>query len=112
MREEIREATVGDVLLRLFKENNAYKGAVILGKAVKVVEGKDADDVWRRMHDEVGKSNPKYVGFDGARIRFLHFFPNGFHSSDYAERERNYEVAAKSKLHSTAPVEDYDLLQR
>jgi len=106
MREKIREANVGDVLLRLFKENGVYKGAVILGTAVKVVEGSDADDVWRRMHDEVGKSNPKYVGFDGARNRFLHFFPNGFQSAGYAERERDYKVAAKSKLDSTAPVEE------
>jgi hypothetical protein len=106
MMEKIREATVGDVLLRLFKGNDVYKGAVILAKAVKVVEGNDPDDVWRRMHDEVGKSNPKFVGFDGARNRFLHFFPNAFQSSGYAERERDYKVAAKSKLDSTVPVEE------
>jgi hypothetical protein len=106
MREKVREASVGDAVLRLFKENGAYKGAVVIGKAVKVVEGNDADDVWRRMHDEVAKSNPKYFGFDGARNRFLHFFPNAFQSSGYAGRERDYKVAAKSKLDSTAPVEE------
>src|SRR5882724_162023 len=106
MREKIREATVGDAVLRLFKENCVYKGAVIVGKAVKVVEGSDPDDVWRRMHDEATKSSPKYFGFDGARNRFLHFFPNAFRSSGYAERERDYKVAAKSKLDSTAPVEE------
>jgi hypothetical protein len=106
MREKVREATVGDAVLRLFKENGAYKGAVIVGKAVKVVEGNEADDVWRRMHDEVAKSNPKYFGFDGARNRFLHFFPNGFHTSGYTGRERDYKVAAKSKLDSAAAVEN------
>jgi hypothetical protein len=73
---------------------------------VKVVEGDDAGDVWRRMHDEAAKSNPKYFGFDGARNRFLHFFPNAFQSSGYAERERDYKVAAKSKLDSSAPVQE------
>jgi hypothetical protein len=63
MREKVKETIVGDAVLRLFKEGGAYKGAVIVGKTVKVLEGTDADDVWRRMHDEVGKSNPKYFGF-------------------------------------------------
>lgn len=106
MREKIREATAGDATLRLFKVDRGYKGAVILGKTMVVVEGTDLDDVWRRMHDEAGKANPKYFGFDGARNRFLHFFPNGFHAADYAERERDYKIAAKSKLDSTAPIED------
>jgi hypothetical protein len=42
MKEKIRDATVGDVVLRLFKEKGVYKSAVILGKAVKVIEGQDA----------------------------------------------------------------------
>jgi hypothetical protein len=105
MREKIREATVGDAVLRLFKENGVYKGAVVVGKAVKIVEGPDADDVWRRMHDEVAKSSPKYFGFDGARNRFLHFFPDGYSSIDYPKRERGYKLKAKSKLDETAPLE-------
>jgi hypothetical protein len=106
MREKIREAAVGDVLLRLLKENGAYKGAVILDKAVRIVEGTDADDVWRRMHDEAARSSPKYFGFEGARNRFLHFFPNAFRSKGYAEQERDYKISAKSKLDSTASVEE------
>ena len=106
MREKIREAIAGDATLRLFKVDGGYKGAVIVGKTMTVVEGSDPDDVWRRMHDEAGKANPKYFGFDGARNRFLHFFPNGFHAADYAERERDYKIAAKSKLDLTAPIED------
>lgn len=104
MREKVREATIGDATLRLFKERGTYKGAVVVDKTVKVIEGNDADDVWRRMHDEAGKASPKYFGFDGARNRFLHFFPNGFHSAGYAGQERDYKVAAKAKLDSTAPV--------
>jgi hypothetical protein len=33
------------------------------------VEGENADEVWQRLHDEAGKANPKYFGFDGARAR-------------------------------------------
>jgi len=106
MREKVREASVGDATLRLFKENGAYKGAVVVGKAVTVLEGADADNVWQRMHEEVSKANPKYFGFDGARNRFLHFFPNGFQSDGYAAQERGYKVAAKSKLDTAVPLEE------
>ncbi len=94
MRQKIREATVGNATVRLIKENAIYKGVVIVDGVVKTQEqGDEADDVWRRLHDEARKANPKYFGFDGAR------------SSDYAEQERNYKVAAKNKLDAAAPVE-------
>jgi hypothetical protein len=57
----------------------------------------------QRLDDEAGKANPKYFGFDGARARFLRFFPNGFHSSGYTNAERNYKIAAKQRLDETAP---------
>src|SRR5690606_14364674 len=60
---------------------------------------------WRRLHDEAGKANPKYFGFDGARARFLRFFPDGFGSPAYASAEREYKVAAKRRLDETAPLE-------
>jgi hypothetical protein len=61
--------------------------------------------VWRRLHDDAGKGDPKYFGFDGARARFLRFFPNGFPSDGYAGQERNYKLAAKAKLDATVPLE-------
>jgi hypothetical protein len=106
MREKLRETDIGGVTLRLFKENTCYKGAIITGKAVRVLEGGDAEDLWRRMHDEAGRSNPKYFGFDGARNRFLHFFPNGFHSTGYAGEERDYKVAARDRLNTSAPLDE------
>ena len=107
MREKIREATVGAATLRLVHENGVYKGVAIADGAVRVrEEGDDADDVWRRLHDEAGKANPRYFGFAGARARFLRYFLDGFHSDDYMERERNYKVAAKSKLDAAVPLED------
>lgn len=106
MIEKVREAAVGAATLRLVKQKGVYKGIVIADGAVKAQEeGNDPDDVWRRLHDHAGKANPKYFGFDGARNRFLHFFPNGFHSAGYEGQERDYKLAAKAKLDSLAPLE-------
>ncbi|WP_323687117.1 MULTISPECIES: hypothetical protein [unclassified Rhizobium] len=82
--------------------NSRYFG---LADGVRCSEGEDADDVWRQLHDEAGKSDPKYFGFHGARTRFLIFFPNGFHSDGYGSQERDYKLAAKTKLDETAPLE-------
>src|ERR1700688_1254681 len=102
----IREGKLDDLVLRLVEKDKLFIGLVIAGGAKKLqIDGTNADDVWRRLHDEAGKANPKYFGFDGARARFLRFFPNGFHSTGYAERERDYKVAAKKKLDAAAPVE-------
>ena len=45
-------------------------------------------------------------GFDGARARFLKFFPNGFRSDGFSSMERDYKVAAKRKLDENAPLHD------
>ena len=76
-----------------------------LADGVRCIEGDNADDVWRQLHDDAGKSDPKYFGFDGARNRFLKFFPNGFHSDGYASQERDYKLAAKAKLDKAAPLD-------
>jgi hypothetical protein len=68
---KIRGAMLGKTELRLSQQDGRFYG-LIDGKIV--VNGDSADDVWRRLHDEADKSNPKYFGFDGARNRFLHFF--------------------------------------
>lgn len=82
--------------------NGRYFG---LADGVKCSEGENADDVWRQLHDNAGKSDPRYFGFDDARKRFLKFFPNGFHSEGYASQERDYKLAAKAKLDETAPLD-------
>jgi hypothetical protein len=102
----IREGKLDDLVLRLVEKDKLFIGLIIAGDVKKLqIEGTNADDVWRRLHDEAGKTNPKYFGFDGARARFLRFFPNGFHSAGYAEQERDYKVAAKKKLDAAVPVE-------
>ncbi|SRR5713101_3494361 len=102
----IRTAYVDKLSLRLVQKDHAFIGLLSDTKSIKAqIEGADADDVWRRLHDEAAKANPKYFGFDGARNRFLHFFRNGFYSADYAGEERDYKVAAKHKLDAVAPLE-------
>jgi hypothetical protein len=102
----VRKGKLGDVELRLVEKDKRFIGLIISGDKVESpVEGPSADDVWRRLHDEAGKANPKYFGFDGARGQFLHFFPNGFHSAEYERAERNYKVDAKSALDQAVPVE-------
>ncbi|QKV17357.1 hypothetical protein [Oricola thermophila] len=98
----IRNGTLGKRELRLVEKDGTYFG---LADGKICVEGDDADDVWRRLHDESGKSDPDYFGYSGARNRFLKFFPNGFHSDGYALQERDYKVAAKQKLDTSAPLE-------
>ena len=102
------DAMVGKLRLRLVMDkSNAFIG-VIFGPddTIKAkISGTDQDDVWRRLHDEAGKHNPKYFGFAGARNRFLSFFPDGFGSDKYVGKERAYKVNAKERLDATAPLE-------
>jgi len=102
----IREARLGDRTLRLVEKDKRFTGIIMGDGAIKAqIDGESADEVWRRLHDEAAKENPRYFGFDGARARFLRFFPNGFRSDGYANAERNYKVAAKAQLDGTVPLE-------
>jgi hypothetical protein len=103
--ETLRTTKLGDLTLRLVEKNKRFIGLIIEDGIKAQIEGDSADDVWRRLHDEAGKANPKYFGFDGARARFLKFLPNGFHSAGYTESERDYKVAAKAKLDQSVPLE-------
>lgn len=98
----IRKGTLGKTELALVSSEGRFYG---LADRRIVTEGDDADDVWRRLHDEAGKANPSYFGFSGARARFLHWFREGFESAAYTASERDYKVAAKRRLDEAAPVE-------
>ena len=70
----------------------------------KCVDRTDADDVWRRLHRDAGKADPKYFGYADARSRFRKFFPQGFHSDGFSSQERDYKQAASRKLDAPAPL--------
>jgi len=102
----VRESIIGEFRLRLVSMNSHFVGIVILnGTKTLQIEGQSADEVWQRLQNEAGKTDPKYFGFDGASARFLHWFRDGFQSKYYQERERKYKVAAKAKLDQIAPLE-------
>lgn len=98
----IRSGKLGKIDLRLV-ENGLYFG---LADGKRISEGENGDDVWRQLHDKCGRQHPRYFGFDGARKKFLQFFPEGFYSNDFAEHERNYKLHAKKKLDDTVPLEN------
>ncbi len=56
------------------------------------------------MATDAGKADPKYFGYADARLRFLKFFPNGFHSDGFSSQERDYKLEAKRKLDTEAPL--------
>ncbi len=102
----IRETAVGKATVRLLQTSEGFVGAVFEGGARKALEeGDDADDVWRRAHDAAARLSPSFIGYPGARSRFLSFFPEGFQGADYADRERAYKLDAKAKLDVGAPLE-------
>lgn len=70
------------------------------------IDGHDPDDIRRQLHSAAAKLTPQYFGFDGARARFLRFFPNGFQSNGFASEERDYKAAAKAKLDGTVPLSE------
>lgn len=98
----IRTGRLGKKELRLVEQNGRFFGRV---DGRPCTEGDDAEDVWRRLHDDIGKADPRYFGFDGARNRFLTFFPNGFQSGGHTAQERDYKLAAKAKLDQAAPLD-------
>jgi hypothetical protein len=105
MIRTVRQAKLGKLTLRLVNKDGALIGIALEGdKMVARVEGEGLDDVWRRLHDEAGKGDARFFGFDGARARFLKLFPGGFASEAYLTEERNYKIAAKTKLDAAAPV--------
>lgn len=102
----LKEAIVGKALVRLLQTPKGFAGAVFEGGVRKALEeGDDRDDVWRRAQDAAARLNPSFFGYDGARARFLSFFPSGFDGADYVERERKYKLDAKDKLDAAAPLE-------
>ena len=99
----VRRRRLGNHSLRLVEKDRNFYGFV---DGQRIVDGPDADDVWRRLHDDAGKADPRYFGFEGARARFLRFFPNGFRSDGYLSTERDYKVAARRKLDENASLND------
>lgn len=96
---KIREEVIGKATVRLVHDGKSYLGVVIQGgKVSDPISGDDADKLWQRLRNEVGKVSPQYFGYDGARARFLRIMKSGFQSDWYQREERRYKVDAKVYL--------------
>jgi hypothetical protein len=103
----IREERRGKLTLRVVEDKTGYAG-VVLGDGkgrVAHLTGNDPADLWRRLDEEAGKASKGYIGFDGARARFLQFFPLGFEDSAFKHEERDYKLKAKARLDAAIPLE-------
>lgn len=108
----IREDMIGKNTLRLVDTGKGIVGLLIAdGKQLDRIDGTDAAEVWAQLRAALGKASDAYFGFDGARSRFLQFFPDGFRSPTFEgdERgsygERGYKLRAKAKLDEAAPLD-------
>lgn len=102
----IREEPFGNVRLRLLRKDDVYLGIVIAnGKASQPIDGDDPEELWAELKRRAGAHSPGYVGFDGAKARFLRHFPAGFRDPHYRAMERDYKLAAAEKLRTTMPLE-------
>jgi hypothetical protein len=101
----IKDEVLGKSRLRLLQRDSAFVGIVIhKGERVCEIHGDNAETLWTQLRNEVGKSNPSYFGFDGARKRFLDQFPGGFASSEYLQRERDEKLLASRLLCEIVPL--------
>ena len=93
--------------LRLLEVKDGYVGVVISDGKGRLAEAKGADPVelWQRLESAAAQASNEYVGWDGARTRFLRFFPGGFASKRYLGEERDYKISAKKILDAGAPLE-------
>jgi hypothetical protein len=95
----IRTETIGKTTVRLLQTADGYAGMVIHGaKQSPVLRDDDPDVLWRRLLAEVGKAHPNYFGFDGAKARFLKYFPKAFADPGYVFEERDYKDKAVARI--------------
>lgn len=104
--QTVREAKVDGYLLRIVKQGSVFAGVVFGAKnqLLAKLTDDDLDLLWQALLTKVSEANPKFHGFPEAKRRFLHFFPNGFHSKGFVEKERAYKEAAKAALDKKAPL--------
>ena len=106
----IKQAVLGGATVRLVEQENKRFAGVVIGKDRKMIKiygdpGETSDDVWESLISAAHRSHPSWVSYDGARARFLEYFPNGFKDEHYLHMERNYKLEAKHMLDDLLPVE-------
>lgn len=101
----IKEEAVGKATLRLLGGKDGFTGVVITdGKMSAPIFGDDKDHVWQELKSRLNTLHPDYFGYEGATIRFLKLFKDGFAGEQFNHFERAYKVAARDRLLATVPI--------
>lgn len=96
----IRSEKIGMVTFDLVERDGRFFG---LANRKRVSEEPDPDAAWRALLQSVGEAMGRYVGMDGARKLFLHYYPGGFHSDAFSERP--YKIKAKQSLEKSSSLQ-------
>jgi len=103
--KRVHSETIGTAKIVIVKTGEEYFGTLWKdGKQAETVSGDDLQRVKSQLHNLAGRLHPNYYGIDGAKARFLSFFPGGFEDPSYFKRERNYKLKAQASLLAAAPL--------
>ena len=103
----IRDESRHGLVLRLLRRaEGGFLGLVRQegGGELGRFEGAHEADVWGQVLAEAARADKAYVGYDGARARFLSHFAKGFDDPEYWKHERTYKETAKKKLDQLLPL--------
>ncbi|MEQ8405783.1 MAG: hypothetical protein RKE49_11855 [Oceanicaulis sp.] len=104
MTQVINE-TFGSAKLRGVKRGDAYVGQVFTetGRSAQI-NAESVDALRGKLKAEAARLSRGYVGFEGARTRFLDFMPAGFADARYVAQKRDYKLARRATLEAAAPL--------
>lgn len=103
-----RDIVYGRHRLRIRPQASGFAG-IVVGDSHNPVFGPSRAEVTRRLQRLVHAQDPRFVGLDGARARFLELFPGGFSDPDYLGRngrgERDYKMKRVQEVAETLPLD-------
>lgn len=103
----LSERSVGETTVRLLDNGEGFTAAVLgKGGLIERFDGDEPEEVLSLAMARALQTAGAYVGYDGAITRFREHFPEGFEDPEYARMERDYKLAAASRLERGATLED------
>jgi len=103
--QTVREDKRGKLTLRMLKDKTGYAGIVLSAEGRQaLLRSDDPVELWHRLEQAAAQASKDYVGFDGARGRFLRACPAGFSTPAYLADERDWKLRAKARLDASLPM--------
>ena len=104
MTQVINE-TYGGAKLRGVQRGDTFVGQVFTETTRSVqISADSVSSLREKLKAEAARMSGAYVGFEGARKRFLDFMPDGFADARYVAQEREYKLARRAMLEAAAPL--------